>query len=150
MSSAHGRPCGSPEGGRQDGTVAHPGDRGPATAGTDATLIIDAGGTRQGDQMIVRQQATCPGCEQHLTVRISAFPTARLNFYLLCPECNSPLRGYIEGDELEDFTIELEGSLRGARDDESCPVVTINPSFPMHSGAEDLAHPWYLFSWCGV
>lgn len=88
--------------------------------------------------MIVRKQTVCPGCGKMITVRVSVFPTELLRYYVLCPLCKIPIRGSMEGQELESFNLKIESGFQVLDDDSHLPVVTVDPSIPMNTSATGL------------
>ena len=90
--------------------------------------------------MMVRQQAKCPGCHKDIVVRVAVFPTERLHYYILCPLCGSPIKGYMEGHEMEGFRLEIEGGFRPQDGDH--PIVTVDPLIPLDMSSRDLRDPW--------
>lgn len=87
--------------------------------------------------MIIRQQATCPGCENTITVRIAAFPTDFLRYYVICPVCKTPIRGSVEGHEPKTYKLSIEGGFRLEEGD--FPTVTVDPLFPINTSSTSLA-----------
>lgn len=87
--------------------------------------------------MIVRNHLHCPGCAEPILVRVSVFPTDLLHFYILCPTCAVPIRGSLEGHELEDARLRFDAD--HSRDTEvPAAAVTVDPSAPAPNGADSL------------
>lgn len=87
--------------------------------------------------MIVRYETTCPGCVETILVRVSVFPTELLRYYILCPVCGTPIRGTMEGHELQTFDLRIESGFRSSTEGDF-PTVTVDPLIPMNPAATAL------------
>lgn len=91
--------------------------------------------------MISRYHLKCPGCEEVFVARLGVEPTSGTRFYLPCPHCCLPIRGFMSGTELENHRIRIECDVMNGSDPElpDALVVTINPFVPSLYEADSFA-----------
>lgn len=82
--------------------------------------------------MISRFHLRCRGCAEAFVVRLGVEPSSGTRFYLPCPHCRLPIRGFMSGTELENHSIKIECEVLNGLDPvlAGVPIVTINPFVP--------------------
>jgi hypothetical protein len=89
--------------------------------------------------MITQIYIHCPGCCAPLRVRLGMAPTRGTRFYVPCPVCQLPIKGYSSGTELTNHRVEFQdASIESPFADNACSTVTIDPNVPLRYDAASI------------
>lgn len=81
--------------------------------------------------VINRYLLACNGCGENFFARLGLEPTGGTQFYFPCPECQLPITGTINGQELHELRVIFDAEELPFKDDQpQLKVVTVNPFVP--------------------
>lgn len=87
--------------------------------------------------MISRYHLRCNGCSEIFVARLGAQPTRLTKLYFPCPNCNTPIRARISGQELADHRVDFQCEVVKVADlPTSHRTITIDPFVPSRYDAD--------------
>jgi hypothetical protein len=85
--------------------------------------------------MMIRYRLRCRGCDEGFWARVGVDSTRETKFYLLCPNCNLPIRAVARGEDYGTFRVKFDADELGSLADDA-KVVTANPFIPARPDAD--------------